>query len=278
MTTVLCVEDEKDLREYIVEELEDNGLETYEARDGVEGLQMVLRHKPDIVVSDISMPRMSGLELVRQVRQDHPELADMPFIFLTAFTDREDMLEGLESGADDYLTKPVDFEMLRTKVATALRQSQRMIERKQEQQVKLYKALTASVPEQTPEPKQTLPKHKLILVGESNPGLWDVQHALEALGQDVRVFTSGLSFLKKVETLEVDAILLWLHTDDMQGPMIAAMNKSRGQKTIVVLPENMPDGRTPEMNGVHDVVHLPLSNQVLVTKLKRWLPNMAQST
>lgn len=278
MTTVLCVEDEKDLREYIVEELEDNGLQAYEARDGVEGLQMVLRHKPDIVVSDISMPRMSGLELLKQVRQDHPELADMPFIFLTAFTDRGDMLEGLESGADDYLTKPVDFEMLRMKVATALRQSQRMIERKQQQQIKLYKALTAADPEQTPEPKQTLPKHKLILVGESSRGLWGVQHELEALGQDVRVFTSGLSFLKKAETCEADAILLWLHTDDMQGPMIASVNKSRGHKTIVVLPENMPDGKTPEMNGVHDVVRLPLSNQDLVAKLKLWLPDLAQST
>lgn len=278
MTTVLCVEDEKDLREYIVEELEDNGHQTYEARDGVEGLQMVLRHKPDIVVSDISMPRMSGLELVKHVRQDHPELADMPFIFLTAFTDREDMLEGLDSGADDYLTKPVDFEMLRTRVATALRQSQRMIERKNQQQVKLYKALTAPDPEQAPEPKQTLPKHKLILVGESSPGLWGVQHELEALGQDVRVFTSGLSFLKKAETCDVDAILLWLHTDDMQGPMIASMNKSRSHKTIVVLPENMPDGKTPEMNGVHHVVRLPLSNQDLASKLKLWLPDRAQST
>jgi len=277
MTTVLCVEDEKDLREYIVEELEDNGHETFEARDGMEGLQMVLRHKPDIVVSDISMPRMSGLELVKHVREDHPELADMPFIFLTAFTDREDMLEGLESGADDYLTKPVDFEMLRTKVATALRQSQRMIERKQQQQVKLYKALTADSPEPTPEPARTLPKHNLIMVGESSPGLWEVQHQLEALGQDVRVFTSGLSFLKKVETLEVDAILLWLHTDDMQGPMIASMNKSRGHKTIVVLPESMRGGTTPEMNGVHDIIRLPISGDNLADKLEFWMPDMTES-
>lgn len=274
MTTVLCVEDEKDLREYIVEELEDNGHQTYEARDGVEGLQMVLRHKPDLVVSDISMPHMSGLEFVKQVRLDHPELADMPFIFLTAFTDREDMIEGLDSGADDYLTKPVDFELLRMKVATSLRQSQRMIERKQQQQVKLYKALTAADPKQTLEVKHTLPKHNLILVGESGPGLWDVQHELETLGQDVRVFTSGMSFLKKIETCEVDVILLWLQTDDMQGPMIASMNKSRGHKTIVVLPECVQGGVTPQMNGVHDIVCLPLSGEELATKLKTWLPNL----
>lgn len=278
MTTILCVEDEKDLRECIVEELEDSGYQTYEARDGVEGLQIVLRHKPDIVVSDICMPRMSGFEFLKQVRKDHPELAGMPFIFLTAFTDREDMLKGLDSGADDYLVKPVDFELLRSKVTAALRQSQRMTKHKQQQQIKLYKALTTPEPEQTPETKQTLPKHNLVLVGESSPGLWSIQHALEALGQDVRVFTSGLSFLKKVKTLEVDAILLWLHTDDMQGPMIASMNKSLGHKTIVVLPESMRGGTTPEMNGVHDIVRLPMSLQDIASKLKLWLPDTAQLT
>ncbi len=272
MATVLCVEDEPDLRECIAEELAEEGYEIFEARDGLEGLQMVLRHKPDIVVSDISMPRMSGLEFVEKLRTEHPERAEMPFVFLTAFNDRDDMLKGLEAGADDYLTKPVDFELLLTKVASGLRQAQRMLELKEKQQAKLYCALTKDKPVEVEQPKPTMPAHKLVLVGESNPGLWTVKQQLEDLGQHVHVFTSGRAYLNKAECIDADAIFLWLQTDDMQAPMIATMCKELDHKTIVVLPESLQgEMKKPEMNGVHDVVCLPITDADLVKQLKAWL-------
>lgn len=272
MATVLCVEDEPDLRECIAEELAEEGYETYEARDGVEGLQMVLRHKPDIVVSDISMPRMSGLEFVSKLREDHPDLAEMPFVFLSAFNDRDDVLKGLDAGADDYLTKPVDFELLLTKVATGLRQTQRMLELKKKQQAKLYCSLTKDMPVQESRPKPTMSAHKLVLVGESNPGLWKVKEQLETFGQNVHVFTSGRAYLNKAECIDADAIFLWMQTDDMQAPMIATMCKALDHKTIVVLPESLKGEMTkPEMNGVHDVVCLPITDAELAGKLEIWL-------
>lgn len=272
MATVLCVEDEPDLRECIAEELVDEGYETYEARDGLEGLQMVLRHKPDIVVSDISMPRMSGLEFVAKLRAEYPDLADMPFVFLSAFNDRDDVVKGLDAGADDYLTKPVDFELLLTKVATALRQTQRMQELKEKQYAKLQNSLTKAQFVHTPKPTTTLPARKLVLVGESNPGIWTVKLQLEKLGHHVHVFTSGRAFLNKVENLDVDAVLLWIQSDDMQAPMIATMCKSLDHRTIVVLPESLQGDMTkPEMNGVHDVVCLPITDAELARQLEVWL-------
>ena len=122
MNTVLCIEDERDLRELIVEELEDADYNVLEATDGQKGLEVILSEKPDIVVSDINMPNLTGLELVKALRTNHPEFAEIPFLFLSAYSDREQIIEGLKVGADDYLTKPVDLELLLVKVETSLRQ------------------------------------------------------------------------------------------------------------------------------------------------------------
>jgi DNA-binding response OmpR family regulator len=116
MITVLCVEDEKAVRDLIVEELNDAGLRTLEAENGRHGLEMILKHRPDIVISDITMPEMDGTQLLAEVQINHPELSNMPFIFLTALADREKMLEGLRAGADNYLTKPIDFDVLMAKI------------------------------------------------------------------------------------------------------------------------------------------------------------------
>ena len=117
MITILCIEDEKDVRTLIVEELEDAGIKTLQATNGREGLEMILQLRPDIVISDISMPEMSGTELLAELQINHPSFANMPFIFLTALADREKMLEGLRGGADNYLIKPIDFDLLMAKVS-----------------------------------------------------------------------------------------------------------------------------------------------------------------
>lgn len=274
MASILCIEDEVHLRELIAEDLEASGHQIYQARDGVEGMQVVLRHKPDLVVSDITMPRMDGIEFVKTVRSDHPDLAEMPVIFLTALTDRSDMLDGIQNGADDYLTKPIDFELLQLKVQSALRQSSRMIERKNVEQVKLYNALTTA-----PEEPETgslksceLEARRFVLVGESHPELWSVKDKLDQLGQHVRVFTSGRSFLQKADDCAADVVLLWLQSDDMQGPMIATMNKSRDDFCVLVLPESVRGKQAAKvkMNGIDDVVSMPLSDDALVGKVEEW--------
>lgn len=116
MITILCIEDEKPVRDLIVEELNDAGLRTLEAENGRHGLEMILQHRPDIVISDITMPEMDGTQLLAEVQINHPELSNMPFIFLTALADREKMIEGLRAGADNYLTKPIDFDVLMAKI------------------------------------------------------------------------------------------------------------------------------------------------------------------
>ncbi|MBY5570094.1 response regulator [Rhizobium leguminosarum] len=116
MVTVLCIEDEVEIRNLLVEELSEAGYKTLEASNGAEGLEMILSKWPDIVISDISMPVMDGHQLLAEIQINHPELSNIPFILLTALTDRENTLVGLRGGAADYLTKPLDFDLLLAKL------------------------------------------------------------------------------------------------------------------------------------------------------------------
>jgi len=126
MATILCIEDEHLVREDIVEELEDLGYNVLVADDGVDGLNMILNHKPDLVICDITMPRMDGFQLLSEVRAKYRLMADMPFIFLSALADDKHVVAGLREGADYYLTKPVDFELLKVTVEASLRQMERI--------------------------------------------------------------------------------------------------------------------------------------------------------
>jgi DNA-binding response OmpR family regulator len=116
MTTILCIDDETDIRELLVEELEEAGFKTLQAANGREGLDIILTKWPDIVICDISMPVMNGHELLAELQLNYPELSNIMFIMLTAFTDRENTIEALRAGVDDYLTKPVDLDMLLAKI------------------------------------------------------------------------------------------------------------------------------------------------------------------
>lgn len=124
--TILVIDDEALLREDIVEELEDEGYRVLQASDGHDGLKLILQHHPDLVVCDITMPRKNGYELLKEVRGEHGISAEMPFIFLSALADKEHVVAGLKLGADNYLTKPVDFDVLRVKVQACLRQVDRI--------------------------------------------------------------------------------------------------------------------------------------------------------
>lgn len=126
MNKILCIEDEADIREDIVEELEEAHYDVVEAIDGNEGLEMILEHKPDLVLCDINMPCKNGYKLLQEVREKYVLFAEMPFIFLSALGGREDVLVGLKKGADAYLTKPIDFGLLLETVHASLRQMDRV--------------------------------------------------------------------------------------------------------------------------------------------------------
>jgi DNA-binding response OmpR family regulator len=117
---ILCIEDDRETAALIAEELTDRGYEIYIAHDGREGFASILKNMPDLVLSDISMPVMSGFELLERLIALAPRFSQMPFVFLTALTDRDNELKGRRLGADDYVTKPIDFDVLATIITARL--------------------------------------------------------------------------------------------------------------------------------------------------------------
>jgi adenylate cyclase len=117
---ILVVDDVPDNVEILQMRLESQGYEVVTAGDGVEALEKIRELRPDLVLLDIMMPMMDGIETVKQIKAD-PSLPFIPVILVTAKADTSDVIAGLESGGDDYLTKPVDHAALSARVRAMLR-------------------------------------------------------------------------------------------------------------------------------------------------------------
>ncbi|SEL42404.1 hybrid sensor histidine kinase/response regulator transcription factor [Parapedobacter koreensis] len=124
MKRILLVEDDADFRFYLKDNLH-SSLTVYEAGDAVSGWTKALAVHPDIIVSDVAMPGEDGLALCRRLKSD-PRTRHIPVILLTAMDDEAMQLAGIESGATDYITKPFNFELLRSKLSSILRQKDSM--------------------------------------------------------------------------------------------------------------------------------------------------------
>jgi DNA-binding NarL/FixJ family response regulator len=111
---ILCIEDDRGMAESVAEEFVRRGFEVSIAHDGRQGFAAILQGRPDLVLCDVSVPIMSGFEILERLTEIAPGLGRIPFIFLTAVADRDNELKGRRLGADDYVTKPIDFEILAT--------------------------------------------------------------------------------------------------------------------------------------------------------------------
>jgi len=119
---IVLIEDNTDVRENIAEILELDGYEVHAATNGKEGVRLVRDQNPDLVICDIMMPELDGYGVLHMLNRD-PKTAHIPFIFLTAKSEREDFRKGMNLGADDYITKP--FEELQLLDAVQMRLNKR---------------------------------------------------------------------------------------------------------------------------------------------------------
>lgn len=115
---VLCIDDDRETAGLIAEELVDRGFTVSLAFDGEQGFQAILTQQPDIALVDVTMPVLSGFDLLERLVAVAPRFDSMPFLYLTALSDRANELKGRQLGADDYITKPIDFDIL-TAIITA---------------------------------------------------------------------------------------------------------------------------------------------------------------
>ena len=117
---ILVIDDQAPVRRLVTRFLGTKGYQVLEASDGEMGRDMAVVNLPDLVITDLRMPRMDGLSLVRALRE-HPEMSGTPILVMSALEDNGTMIAALEAGASDYVTKPLVFEVLHARIAAQLR-------------------------------------------------------------------------------------------------------------------------------------------------------------
>ena len=120
MSMVLIVDDDLTARETLMAMLEGQGYDLQVAKDGIQALKMLEQLQPDLIILDVMMPGMDGYEVCRHIRST-PQLAEVPILLLTALDDRASLVRGIESGADDFVSKPADRRELTARVRTITR-------------------------------------------------------------------------------------------------------------------------------------------------------------
>ncbi len=109
---ILCIEDDPETAALIAEDLQERGYSVVVALDGRAGIQAIMKTAPAIVLCDISMPHLNGFDVLQSLTALAPQFETLPFVFLTALADRDTELKARRLGADDFVTKPIYFEIL----------------------------------------------------------------------------------------------------------------------------------------------------------------------
>jgi len=119
---ILVVEDDLDIRELISFNLANEGHQVFEANDGEVGIDKARNNNPDLILLDLMLPGIQGLDVCRIIKSDQ-ETKEIPIIMVTALGQEEDIVKGLETGADDYITKPFSIKVLIARVNAVLKRS-----------------------------------------------------------------------------------------------------------------------------------------------------------
>lgn len=147
MNKILVIEDELLVRENILERLEAEGFDILEAENGLVGVELALEKKPDLIICDVMMPEMDGYGVLSMLRQNSAT-ATIPFIFLTAKADKVDVRQGMELGADDYLTKPFTRNELLGAISTRLEKKAVLVQHSERKLEDLRRSITDALPQE----------------------------------------------------------------------------------------------------------------------------------
>jgi DNA-binding response OmpR family regulator len=164
--SVMVVEDTLELRNYLKETLSNYFARVYVAKDGKEGLEQIKDRLPDIIISDVMMPRMNGFELCREVKTNL-DISHIPFILLTAYHNSQNMYTGYKTGADAFLPKPFEIDGLLALIHNQLRQREQIRARYKDDKLLTHKEVSFSNADET----FLLKLNTLIADNMSNPEL-----------------------------------------------------------------------------------------------------------
>jgi adenylate cyclase len=272
---ILAVDDTAENLEILSVRLEANGYEVQTAADGEEGLARARELEPDLILLDIMMPKLDGISVVRELKRD-AKLRSIPVILVTAKSDTRDIVEGLDAGGDDYLTKPFEHAALLARVRSMLRQKalHDTVQDQARQLAEWNTALESRVAEQVDQIERIgrlrrfLPPQVADLVIASS----DAEMLLGSHRQEVTVVFCDLrgftAFAEKAQPDEVMAVLSEYHA--ALGALILAyegtLERFLGDGLLVLFNDPMPCPDHPER-----AVRMAIDMQARVGELlERW--------
>jgi len=268
---ILAVDDTPENLEILTMRLEANNYVVKTARDGEEGLRLARELKPDLVLLDIMMPKLDGIAVVHELKND-PALCTIPVILVTARADTRDIVQGLEAGGDDYLTKPFDHAALLARVRSMLRQKalHDTVQDQARQLAEWNMVLESRVAEQVDQLerigrlRRLLPSQvaDLVISSADQETLLDShRREITAVFCDLRGFTA---FAEQAHPEQVMAVLSAYH--EALGQLIVAyegtLERFVGDGLVVLFNDPMPCPDHPER-----AVRMALEMQAQVSEL-----------
>ncbi|MGG6241885.1 hybrid sensor histidine kinase/response regulator [Nodosilinea sp. AN01ver1] len=220
MAKILVIEDEVGVRDSIVDILNAEDFIVNSAANGEEGLHQIHEFKPDMVICDVMMPVLDGFGVLQQIRQD-PDLATLPFVFLTAKAERGDFRGGMNLGADDYLTKPFTHDDLLRMIHTRLRAKGAVEEKNQQQLGALRSSISTALPRELGAPMREMLKLSTTLINEAETlepeAVVTLAKAIHRNAQRTARLTQNVMLFAKLERLSPEQVsaqaLQRQHTD-----------------------------------------------------------------
>lgn len=213
MAKVLVIEDEDTIRENLVELLEVEEFEVIAAENGRIGVEKAYKHLPDLILCDVMMPELDGYGVLNELRS-HLQTATIPFIFLTAKADRHDLRQGMNLGADDYLTKPCSMEELLTAIAIRLEKRSFLKQQSELEIQELRQNITHSLPHELRTPLNGMIGNTELLLSDID--FFDSSEIKEILED---ILTSGLRLHRLIVNflLYADLEIIGLNADRVRS-------------------------------------------------------------
>lgn len=250
MTKVLVVDDMPDMAKLMMRAVEDQGHQVFVAGDGRYALQMASAECPDVILLDIMMPRMSGIEVLRHLKED-AQLRAIPVILVTAKGEDKDVIAGLDDGAHDYVTKPFKKEILAARVRSAVR-----IKQNHDRLVQLNEQLQAEIAERERMQHELAQAKKLESIGHLAAGIaHEINTPAQYVGDNVRflqeVFTDFDNLLGKFDRL-LQAGKQGNLTDELVAEVEAAVHEA----DVDFLTDEVPKAIGQSLEGIERVASI----------------------
>lgn len=250
---ILCVEDEIMLLEDLREELEEAGYTVATAKNGVKAIAEIKTAKPDLILCDMMMPEMDGPQLLKYVRQELPSMTSVPFIFLTARATRDDIIAGKRMGGDDYLTKPIDYDLLLATVETRLRQVKLIEEQNRNRLKKIHSQFLKL--------KENQGRIRVAMVASKPQLVAPINSALLELGCEVRVVSEDALIKRRFEPARDEIIfLVYSKTIHYYLEHLRQVKPSNASSRHIILgPSEMNEGTKQGIleSGVDELIDYP---------------------